>query len=398
VRASASRHDASLEAPGIVDAICASLGAGWVVLDLSLLRDVYAVPRLPTARPRTPPTVTVIVPARDESERIEGTVRRLLASRDVDLEVVVVDDRSTDGTSAIVARIAAEDERVRLVRVDSLPDGWLGKPHACQRGAETARGDWILFTDGDIHMTGDVVARAVAAGIAQGVEHVVLTPGIEHPTLPARAAIATFALGLIGPLARANRDERFGWAGIGAFNLVEARAWRAIGGHERLAYEVVDDMKLGLLLRRGGFRTRAYLAGREIQAAWGRSAREILHVLEKNQFAFFGFDTLATSAFIVFGFAFWLAGPLGFAWGGPFGIFAGAAWLAFTIPAACAASRDGQNPLHATLAPFGPPLLLLAVARSMWTTLRRGGVVWRGTLYPLEQLRARRIRGFSGRV
>lgn len=398
MRADAGRHDASLDAPSLVDTIFAALGTGWVVMDLALLRDVYAVPPLPAALPGAPPTVTVIVPARDEAERIEGTVRRLLASRHVDLEVVVVDDRSTDDTSAIVARIAAEDARVRLVRVDVLPDGWLGKPHACQRGAETAHADWILFTDGDIHMTDGVVARAVAAGIAARVEHVVLTPGVDSPTPAARAAIATFALGLIGPLARANRDERFGWAGIGAFNLVRASAWREIGGHSLLAYEVVDDMKLGMLLRRAGFRTRAYLAGREIQAAWGRSAGEILRLLEKNLFAFFGFDTLATSAFIAFATVFWLAGPLGFAWGGPFGIFAGCAWLAFTIPAACAASCDGQNPLHATLAPFGPPVLLLAVARSMWTTLRRGGVAWRGTLYPLALLRARRIRGFSARA
>ena len=392
------RHDASLDTEIIVDATFAAFGTGWVVLNLSLLRDVMAVRRLPAAMTSNLPSVTAIVPARDEAERIEGTVRGLLASRGVALEVVVVDDRSTDDTGAIVGRIAAEDPRVRLVRIDALPDGWLGKPHACQRGAETAQSEWILFTDGDIHMTPDVVARAVAAGMAERVEHVVLTPGIEDPTLGARAAIATFALGLIGPLARANRDERYGWAGIGAFNLVEARAWRAIGGHERLAYEVVDDMKLGLLLRRAGFRTRGYLAGREIQAAWGRSAREILRLLEKNQFAFFGFDTLATSAFIAFGIVMWLAGPLGFAWGGPFGIFAGGAWLGFTIPAAFGAVRDGQNPLFAVLAPFGPPLLLLAVARSMWTTLRRGGVVWRGTLYPLERLRARRIRGFNGRA
>ncbi len=398
VRAGPSRHDARLDAVGIVNATFAALGTGWAVMDLALLRDVFAVPRLRAALPRTVPTVTVIVPARDEAPRIEGTVRRLLTSRGVEMEVVVVDDRSSDGTGAIVGRIAAEDARVRLVRVDVLPDGWLGKPHACQRGAETARSDWILFTDGDIHMTDDVVARAVAAGIAARVEHVVLTPGVENPTLPARAAIATFALGLIGPLARANRDERFGWAGIGAFNLVEARAWRAIGGHEGLAYEVVDDMKLGLLLRRAGFRTRSYLAGRELQAAWGRSAREILHVLEKNQFAFFGFDTRATSAFLIFGTAFWLAGPLGFAWGGPFGLFASCAWLAFAIPAAFGASRDGQSPLFALLAPLGPPLLLVAVARSMWSTLRRGGVAWRGTLYPLDQLRARRIRGFSVRA
>lgn len=387
-----------MDLPALADAFFVAAGGAWVLVDLSLLRDVYSVARLPAATPAPRASVTAIVPARDEAERIEGTVRGLLRSTDVDLEVIVVDDRSTDGTAEIVARLAALDPRVELVRVDSLPAGWLGKPHACQRGGERARGEWILFTDGDIHMAPDVVARAVAAARRERVEHVVLTPGIERPTFAARAALATFALGLLGPLARANRDERYGWAGIGAFNLVEARAWHAIGGHQSLAFEVVDDMKLGLLLRRAGFRTRGHLAGREIQAAWGRSAREIVRLLEKNQFAFFGFDVLATSAFLACGAVLWAAGPLGFAWGGPAGLFAGLAWLAFAIPAAAGAARDGQPALPAACAPLGPPILLAAVARSMWTTLRRGGVVWRGTLYPLAELRARRIRGFSARA
>jgi hypothetical protein len=275
----------------------------------------------------------------------------------------------------------------------------LGKPHACQRGAEAARGDWILFTDGDIHLAPDVVARAVAAGTRAEVEHVVLTPGIETPTIAARAGLACFALAILGPLARANRDERFGWAGIGAFNLVRADAWRAIGGHVPLAYEVVDDMKLGLLLRRGGFRTRGFLAGREVRAAWGHDAGEIVRLLEKNQFAFFGFDVVGTSLVLALGALGWLAGPLGLSlWiadGRGAGLFAGCAWLAFAIPAAFAAVRDGSSFASGLLAPFGPPILLVAVARSMWTTLRRGGVVWRGTLYPLAELRARRIRGFG---
>jgi len=395
VRGEATRDDAPVDFAGPLDAYFAAAGAAWVLIDLALLRDVLAVPRLPAALPADRPTVTAIVPARDEAERIEGTLRGLLASRDVDLRVIVVDDRSSDGTGAIVARMASTDPRVELVRVDALPAGWLGKPHACQRGAERAQTDWILFTDGDIHMTPDLVARAIAAARVERVEHVVLTPGIDRPTIPARAALACFALGLIGPLARANRDERYGWAGIGAFNLIDATAWRAIGGHTLLAYEVVDDMKLGLVLRRGGFRTRGFLAGREVRAAWGRSAREILRLLEKNQFAFLGFDIAATVAIVAAGSALWIAGPLGFVHGGAFGILAGCAWFALAIPAGLAAARDGESPLHAVWAPLGTPILLASIVRSAWTTLRRGGVVWRGTLYPLSELRARRVRGFA---
>jgi cellulose synthase/poly-beta-1,6-N-acetylglucosamine synthase-like glycosyltransferase len=389
----------------VADALLGTAGVTWTLTSLALLRSAAAVPRLPVLASASTggerPRVTAVVPARDEAERIGETVGRLLRSRGVDLEVVVVDDRSSDATGAIVAKLAREDAevgaRVRLVRVDALPEGWLGKPHACQRGGEVARSEWILFTDGDVHLAGDVIARAVAAARAEHVEHVVLAPGVESATLPARAGLAAFSLGLIGHMGRANRDERFGWIGIGAFNLVAADAWRAIGGHERLRYEVVDDMKLGLLLRRGGFRTRAFLAGRDVTAAWGRSAREILRLLEKNQFAFLGYHTFATLAFVLAAAALWLAGPLGFAYGGAIGWFAGIAWLSTSIPSAIVAARSGEHRGFALLAPLGFPLILATVVRSTWTTLRQGGVRWRGTLYPLAALRAGCVRGFSAR-
>ena len=383
----------------VADALLGTAGVVWTLTTLALLRDAAAVPRLP---PRASaggerPRVTAVVPARDEAERIGETVARLLLQRDVDLEIVVVDDRSSDATGAIVARLAQQDARVRLVRVDALPERWLGKPHACQRGGEAARSEWILFTDGDVHLADDVIARAIAAAGSEGVQHVVLAPGVESATLPARAGLAAFSLGLIGNMGRANRDERFGWIGIGAFNLVASDAWRAIDGHVRLRYEVVDDMKLGLLLRRGGFRTRAFLAGRDVTAAWGRSAREILRLLEKNQFAFFGYHTFTTLAFVLAAAALWLAGPLGFVRGGAIGWFAGLAWLSTALPSAVVAARSGEHRGFALLAPFGFPLMLATVVRSTWTTLRQGGVRWRGTLYPLNELRAGCVRGFSAR-
>ena len=110
----------------------------------------------------TRPSVSVVIAARDEAARIEQTVRGLLGQEGVDLELIVVDDRSSDGTGEILRRLAADDSRLRTVRIDELPAGWLGKCHACRQGASHARGEWILFTDGDIHMQRDLLARAVS--------------------------------------------------------------------------------------------------------------------------------------------------------------------------------------------------------------------------------------------
>src|SRR5439155_6179779 len=118
------------------------------------------------------PTVSVIVPARDEEARIETTLRRLLAQECVNLEVIAVDDRSRDQTGTIAQRLAVEDTRIKPVRIDALPEGWLGKCFACQTGSEHATGDWLLFTDGDVWLQPEVISRAIRAAKNESVHHV----------------------------------------------------------------------------------------------------------------------------------------------------------------------------------------------------------------------------------
>ena len=141
---------------------------------LAALPTSGSVERSHTAQVRC----SVVVAARDEGARLEGTVRRLLAQHGVSIEVIVVDDRSTDRTREILQRLASSDARVRTVYVDSLPDGWLGKCHACHVGASAATGEWILFTDADCWLKPDVIARALRVADREAVDHITLTPGV----------------------------------------------------------------------------------------------------------------------------------------------------------------------------------------------------------------------------
>lgn len=376
-----------------LDVVFALTALVWCGLALRGLADLAAVPDLPREPASDPPpSVTVVVPARDEEARIGTTVERLLAQTGVELELVVVDDRSQDRTAALVCALAERDARVRLVRVTELPVGWLGKPHACQRGAEEVRSEWILFTDGDVWLAPDVLARAVAAARAEDARHVTLAARLANASLLAQAGVAAFAAPLVAELARANRDHPQSGAGIGAFNLVRADAWQAIGGHRELAFEVVDDLRLGKLLRRAGFRTRAYLAPQDASVEWARSLFDIVRVLEKNFFAQMGYRTwLALLA------AFAVLVPWALAFAGPFtGRTSG--WCALgglatmLAPGLAGCARQRLSPLVALLAPFFVWIVPLALLRSTWTTLRNGGVRWRGTFYPLAELRARRVR------
>ncbi len=357
-----------------------------------------ALPRLPASAPKLP-RASVIVPARDEAERIEGTLRRLLAQQHLELEIVVVDDRSRDATAQIVERVAREDARARLVRVAELPAGWLGKSHACQRGAEAARGEWLLFTDGDIFLAPDVLARALAHAELEGADHVVLAPAIEGQSFAARAATAAFGATMLPLLAAANSGRGGGGIGIGAFNLVRRSAWEAVGGHERLRLEVVDDIGLGRLLARAGFRTRACFGAHEVVADWARRLRDVPRALEKNMFAQMGYSLPKALVFSALALAFGLAPLAGLA----AGLLADdgtaiAGWIAFcaplsTLPASVLGARTTGSGLLPSLA---SPLFLFALPWAMLNstvvTLRQGGVRWRDTFHPLAQLRAGRLR------
>lgn len=375
-----------------------AVAAVWLLFSVAAFRNAQATPRLPALaelpRPEVPPRVSVVVAARDEGARIEQTVRRLLAQRDVALEIVVVDDRSTDDTPAILARLAAENPALRTLRVEALPHGWLGKCHACSLGAAEARGEWLLFADGDSHLCEDLLARAVATAERDGAAHLTLWPSLNCTGTITRASVLAWGqmLSAYAPPARINRDRGRRGIGVGAFNLVRADAYRAIGGHEPLRIEVVDDVKLGMLLRRAGFRQRLYGGTADLECEWAHGVAGVVRAVEKNWFAGMNYNLPATLLVLAAMSGLWLSaalGPLLHPWAG---------WVALggllspIVPAVLHA-RDIRWPLRtALLVPLGFVTFIVAGAHSTWKTIRQGGIRWRDTFYPLKELRAGVVR------
>ena len=225
---------------------------------------------------------SVVIAARDEASRIERTVRQVLAQEGVQIEVIVVDDRSTDGTAELIQRLASDDSRVQLRRVEQLPAGWLGKCHACHIGAQAATGEWILFMDADCWLKSDVVARAFQVAAQSGADHVTLTPGVIPETLAAQAWHLVVLTSLAGWMSGVNRDRRRAYLGIGAFNLVRSEAYHQCGGYEALRMTVVDDVYLGFLLSRAGKRTRGFFGGDDACCNWGTTVPNMIKIMEKN--------------------------------------------------------------------------------------------------------------------
>jgi hypothetical protein len=332
--------------------------------------------------------VSVIVAARDEADRIEASVRQLLAQRDVAIEVIVVSDRSVDATPAIVSRLAAADPRVRLVEVTALPERWLGKTHALHVGARAVTGDWLLFTDADCLLHPDVVARALRVAARDGVDHIALTPAPIEATTGGYAWHYVFLAGLVDWFARANTDQPGGYVGFGAFNLVRTSIHRAFGGHEALRLTVLDDVRLGLLVRRAGGRCRGFLGGGDVRCDWGRTLGQGIRLTEKNYFAAVQYRTALVAALAVLVILMWVGVGAALVSGTVLGLAASLSGVLLVLPALVFSRRLGWPAAGALLAPFVHSLAAFAVVRSAAITLRRGGVHWRDTFYPLAELRA----------
>jgi hypothetical protein len=364
----------------------------------ALARGAGRAPGDAAPAPSREPLVSVVVAARDEAAGIAATVRALRAQDLPGLEVVVVDDRSTDGTGALVDALAAEPagHPVRALHVRELPPGWLGKNHALWRGAALARGRWLLFTDGDVWLHPGAVRVAVGFAEARRLDHLTLGPALRAPGYALQAWIALALLAILTFLSpRAMNRPRSGRGyGVGAFNLVRRSAYEAIGTHRAIALRPDDDLRLGLRLRRAGFRQWAAAEPALVSVQWYPTLGAAIRGLEKNAFAVLGYRPALLAAAVAGLLALFLgpllgaaAAPGGAAW--LFAAVAAAQWAAVAAVAATFVVPGRPARAAAVALAYAPAALAFAyaMARSGAIALLRGSVQWRGTRYPLQRLR-----------
>ncbi len=367
-----------------------------VVPFVLLIRHRNAIPRLP-AMPETAtlPRLSVVVPARDEGSTIGRAVGSLLAQDYPDLEIIVVDDRSSDATGDVLRELAAKDTRLLVLRVDELPTGWLGKNHALWRGADRASGEWLLFTDADVVFAHGALRQAVAYAAAEGLDHLTLAPRLVARGLALRAFVAFFAYAFIALWGAylANDPGTTRGVGIGAFNLVRRSAYERIGTMRALSLRPDDDIRLGRRLRGFGFRQRVLNGNDLITVEWYPSLGAAISGLEKSMYSSMEYRVLDAAGALVY---------LGATMIWPFaGVIAlgGIDRVLLAIVLTCLAVgvletyRQAISPLTpfavliALLMPFSAACWGYTIARSVYIAETRG-VRWRGTTYPLSLLRA----------
>ncbi|MBV8860167.1 MAG: glycosyltransferase [Acidobacteria bacterium] len=333
-----------------------------------------------------PPSVSVLIPARDEEANVAGCLDSALAQRQTVLEVLVYDDHSTDRTAEIVEAYARGDRRVRLVRPAELPEGWCGKTFACARLAAEARGRWLLFLDADARLVGrDAVSLVVGEALARGVTLLscwprILTRGFWEGALMPLLNFVVFTL-YPAPLAQRRDDESLGLA-HGSCVLARRDAYEAVGGHASVRGELFEDTRLAQVWRARGQRGLCLDGGVVVAVRMYRSFGEIWAGFRKNFFpAFRGAHTfgafLALHLF-VFLLPFALA-PLALRrpWAWPLAAAAGCV----LATRAALALRFGHPWWSALLHPLGEAVLV-ALGLASWLDCRSGrGVEWKGRRY-----------------
>jgi glycosyltransferase involved in cell wall biosynthesis len=348
------------------------------------------------------PKVSIIVPARNEEADIRQSLTRLLHLDYDNYEVIAVNDRSIDRTGEIMDAIAADHAPstksaaraghpiLKVIHHAELPAAWLGKTHAMWTATNAASGEWILFTDADVLFKPEALRRALAYAEAERADHLVLFPQMIMKRVGEFMMIAFFqTMFMFGHRPWKVADPKCrDHMGVGAFNLIRRSAYDAIGTYQTLRMEVLDDMKLGKVVKNAGFAQRNVFGGDLISIRWANGAMGVVNNLTKNFFAVLSFEWPRT-VISAFGLAFlnlmpflgiWLAHgwarlPYGIALASMFAIYVGMH------------SRSGVPAYYFLLHPVSAALFTYTLLRSMGHALWNDGIIWRGTKYPLEDLR-----------
>ena len=377
----------------------------WASRAVIMLRGQTRTKKLADVPPHegaTLPRLAVLVPSLNEETGIRAALESLAAQDYPDLLIVPINERSTDRTGAIMDEVASLHPNVRPLHVQVLPPGWIGKNHANHVGAQEARrsgAEWLLFTDGDVQFGPASLRKAIHYVTERGLHHLAITPKLVVHSFGEAMFVTSFAVWFMTRFQPWDVEEpaskRF--IGIGAFNLVRADAYDAIGGHEKLALTVADDMALGKLVKAAGFR-QGFLEGEdEVRVRWQTGLAATVRGLYKNSFASLDFDlvkTLVATAFILIVNVLPFVLPLM-----TYGVTRFVALLSLAVLVAVYArgARTLGNSRRTSFliglcAGIGGLLFAWVLIASAALTLRQGGVVWRGTLYPTRLLKENQVR------
>ncbi|WP_045517475.1 glycosyltransferase [Neobacillus niacini] len=335
--------------------------------------------------------LSVIVAARNEENQIRDSIFSQLAQTYRNVEWILVNDRSTDTTGLMMEELKKEDRRISVIHIEELPEGWLGKNNALYQGFLKASGKWLLFTDADVKFEKEAFAKALHYFDRHELDHLTAAPNLSAKKFWLKSFVAFFLFGFSyfkRPWAANNPKSKIG-TGIGAFNLISKEAYEEFGTHEKVKMRPDDDLQLGMRMKQAGYRQRIVTALRLIEVEWYGSLREAFVGLEKNTFA--GLHYRVSMVFFAI-FGVFITNVLPF-----ITIFSSNKIVALLSLGNILLSGIHYVMVIKKMTIFSPAMFLVlpvtallfiySIIRASYLTYKRGGIMWRGTLYKLRELR-----------
>jgi glycosyltransferase involved in cell wall biosynthesis len=366
----------------------------WLSKVLAAARGLPRVPNLLLPQhnqsPTGEPSITIIVPARNEADNVAATLHSLLAQDYPNLQIIAANDRSTDHTGAIIDSIAAQNpQKLQALHITELPEGWLGKTHAMALAARQATTDYLLFTDADVLFHPTAIRLALANAVATNADHLITVPTTIIHRWDEAALLGffqIFSLWVARPWRISDPKAKREAIGIGAFNLLRREAYQQIGGFESLRMEIIEDIGLGRRIKHAGLAQRICYGRGLVSLHWASGVGGLVAVMTKNLFSAFRFHLWLAMIGCLWLFIFCVAPAIGLFFA-PTRIPAILTFAAVAYAYRLLSRNSNISAWNALFFPFSALVFTFALLRSMLITFKQGGVIWRGTFYPLAELR-----------
>ncbi|AIC15363.1 glycosyltransferase [Nitrososphaera viennensis] len=395
-------------------AIFAGIFGVWVYFLTYMAKSFRLAPRMedhyyylaPADGGNSRPRVSVILPARNEEKYIASCLDTLLAQDYPNFEVIAINDSSTDRTGEIIQSYAARDSRIVYVSTPAKPEGWAGKNWACHQGYKKASGEYLFFTDADTKHEPDVMSLAVGRMLSEGLDALTAMPRLlcndfwTKVTLP---ALSTFLHTRFSPLRVNNPKQKTGYF-FGSFFVITKKTYEAVGTHEGVRQELVEDGALGSKVKAAGFRMKMVRGEKHVEAIWARDFTTLWHGLRRLVIPLYhqdhaGAHLIATAVFfIMFAPFLFLAYTvpvfaLAAAAGGLAGLSATillgvhVATIMMLLATTAVQSKHGvmQSPAYALGSPLSGALIYLGFASAIVDARKKGAVSWRGRQYTVSE-------------
>ncbi|WP_066406021.1 glycosyltransferase [Flavisolibacter tropicus] len=364
----------------------------WTGVSLYLIINCRKIVYLKDQTPldeKSCPAVTVIIAVKDEEADVEDALHSVCELDYPNYNIIVINDRSTDTTSAILSRMASKHPRLHIINVEELPQGWLGKNHALYQGYKASSDEWLLFTDADVLFEKGALKKSMRYVLQKQLDHLTMFAQITSRSSLFKGVMNTFALMLdikLRPWEISNPSSKAS-LGVGAFNLVKREAYEKAGTHSVISLRPDDDLKLGERVKSAGFKQDVLYGEKEIALEWYTSLQQFVNGLMKNMFSVSNYQVgtaigTAISTFLILV----LPVPLLLLSGSLYQLM-GVVILIAQVLLMLLKKGIAAKWWHALLIPFSGLVMVYIIIKSTWLTIKQGGIYWRDSFYPLTELR-----------